>query len=89
MFFIPTGIWQKTPGLTVGLYIWKGIIPAGLGNIVGGGLFVATLYWYLHLHDQPPVSIDGKFYDQPSESLPTFIEGTDDSLASRKGNRSQ
>ena len=24
MFFMPLGIWMGTPGLTVGLYIWKG-----------------------------------------------------------------
>lgn len=24
MFFIPMGIWLRTPGLSVGLYIWKG-----------------------------------------------------------------
>ena len=30
------GIWVGTPDVTVGLYIYKGIIPAGLGNIVGG-----------------------------------------------------
>jgi formate/nitrite transporter FocA (FNT family) len=36
MFFIPMGIWQDTPKLTVGLYIWKGIIPALIGNIIGG-----------------------------------------------------
>lgn len=39
MTFIPLGILQGTPNLSVGLYIWKGIIPAGLGNIVGGALF--------------------------------------------------
>lgn len=39
MCFIPLGIMQGTPGLSVGLYIWKGIIPAGLGNIIGGALF--------------------------------------------------
>jgi formate/nitrite transporter FocA (FNT family) len=39
MTFIPLGIFQGTPDLSVGLYIWKGIIPAGLGNIVGGALF--------------------------------------------------
>jgi formate/nitrite transporter len=43
MCFIPLGIFQGTPGLTVGLYIWKGIIPAGLGNIVGGALFCGKL----------------------------------------------
>lgn len=40
MTFIPLGIWVKTPGISVGLYIWKGIIPTLLGNIIGGGLFV-------------------------------------------------
>lgn len=24
MFFIPLGIWLHTPGLTIGLYVWKG-----------------------------------------------------------------
>jgi formate/nitrite transporter FocA (FNT family) len=28
MFFMPLGIWMGTPGLTVGLYIWKGKITA-------------------------------------------------------------
>jgi formate/nitrite transporter FocA (FNT family) len=41
MWFIPNGIWHKAPGITVGLYIWKGIIPAALGNIIGGKLNLA------------------------------------------------
>lgn len=40
MTFIPLGIWLNAPGISVGLYIWKGIIPTLLGNIIGGGLFV-------------------------------------------------
>jgi formate/nitrite transporter FocA (FNT family) len=36
MFFIPTGIWQNAPGISVGYYIYKGIIPALIGNIIGG-----------------------------------------------------
>lgn len=36
MAFVPMGIWLNTPSCSVGLYIWKGIIPAGLGNIIGG-----------------------------------------------------
>ncbi|KAJ5110525.1 Formate/nitrite transporter [Penicillium argentinense] len=39
MTFIPLGIWLGTPGINVGLYIWKGIIPTLIGNILGGGLF--------------------------------------------------
>jgi formate/nitrite transporter len=46
MTFIPLGIFQHTPGVTVSLYIWKGIIPAGLGNIVGGALFCGTFTQY-------------------------------------------
>jgi formate/nitrite transporter len=39
MTFIPMAIWLDAPGISVGLYIWKGIIPALIGNIIGGGLF--------------------------------------------------
>lgn len=39
MTFIPLAIWVDAPHITVGLYIWKGIIPTLLGNILGGGLF--------------------------------------------------
>lgn len=28
MFIIPMGIWLQTPDVTVGLYIWKGTVPA-------------------------------------------------------------
>ncbi|KAH3280438.1 hypothetical protein KXW55_003324 [Aspergillus fumigatus] len=40
MTFIPLAIWLGAPKITVALYIWKGIIPTLLGNIIGGGLFV-------------------------------------------------
>ncbi|KAJ5243523.1 Formate/nitrite transporter [Penicillium citrinum] len=42
MTFIPLGIWEGAPGLSVGLYIWKGIIPTLIGNILGGGLFCVS-----------------------------------------------
>lgn len=35
--------------LSVGEYIWKGMIPVTLGNIVGGGFFVGTVFWYLYI----------------------------------------
>lgn len=44
MAFIPLGIILGAPNLTVGLYIWKGIIPVVLGNIVGGGVFCGKLF---------------------------------------------
>jgi formate/nitrite transporter len=42
MTFIPMAIWLNAPGISVGLYIWKGIIPVLIGNILGGGLFCGT-----------------------------------------------
>ena len=49
MYFIPVAIFYGHPDIGVGLYIWKSMIPAALGNIVGGGLFVGGIYWYLYL----------------------------------------
>ncbi|OAA63950.1 Formate/nitrite transporter [Cordyceps fumosorosea ARSEF 2679] len=48
MTFIPVGIALGAPGLSVGLYIWKGVIPVLLGNIIGGGLFCGCFYWYMY-----------------------------------------
>ncbi|KAK0624871.1 Formate/nitrite transporter, partial [Bombardia bombarda] len=59
MFFIPLGLWLGTPNLTVGLFIWKGIIPAGLGNIIGGAGFCGAYYYCMHLHGAPEIKIDG------------------------------
>ena len=57
------GIWQGAPGITVGLYIWKGIIPALIGNIIGGGLFVGVLFWYLHIHGAPEIAVDDVLFN--------------------------
>ncbi|GAB7343063.1 hypothetical protein MBLNU457_1149t1 [Dothideomycetes sp. NU457] len=64
MFFIPTGIFYGNPKITVGYYIWKSMIPSLIGNIIGGGLFVGVMYWYLFLTgDNTPVVVDGDFFD--------------------------
>lgn len=70
MTFVPLGIFAQTPKLTVGLYIWKGIIPALLGNIIGGGLFVGAYFWYMNLQGASVVCIDGKpFGDIVNEAV--------------------
>ena len=66
MFFVPIGIWHGAPEITVGLYIWKGIIPVLIGNFIGGALFVGTYFWYLHLHGQPVIMVDGKLFQEIS-----------------------
>ncbi|KAF4970544.1 hypothetical protein FSARC_2453 [Fusarium sarcochroum] len=65
MFYMSLAIFLKTPDLTVGLYIWKGMIPATIGNIIGGGGFVAVYYWYMYLANEDPVKIDGAVYQGP------------------------
>lgn len=63
MYFIPIGILLKDNAHVVaasGLsaadlknlnwwsFIWNNLIPVTLGNIVGGAIFVAALYWYVY-----------------------------------------
>jgi hypothetical protein len=63
MFIVPMGIWVGTPNLSVGLYIWKGVIPALLGNIIGGGLFVGSYIYYQFLQGEEAPTIDGLPYE--------------------------
>lgn len=56
MFFIPMAIFVGAK-FSVGYYIWKSMIPTLLGNFIGGGLFVATAYWYLYLTGESGVQI--------------------------------
>ncbi|KPI45986.1 putative formate transporter [Cyphellophora attinorum] len=46
MFFIPMSIWVGHPSVTIGLYIWKGILPVLMGNILGGSVMCGA---YHHL----------------------------------------
>ncbi|KAF2145329.1 uncharacterized protein K452DRAFT_264255 [Aplosporella prunicola CBS 121167] len=62
MFFIPMGIWLGAPGISVGLYVWKGIIPALIGNIIGGALFSGGYYWLMYAYNQDAPPIDGVRY---------------------------
>lgn len=56
MFFIPLGIFEGAH-FGVGYYIWKSMIPTALGNMVGGGIFVGTAYWYLYLTGEDGVAV--------------------------------
>ena len=55
MYFIPAGLLLKRdlgvvePNLTWSACWIGNILPVTLGNIVGGVLFVACAYWYVHL----------------------------------------
>ena len=62
MFFIPFGIFvksdtafvasQKTPDLsnvTWGHFLASNLVPVTIGNIIGGGLMVGAVYWFVYL----------------------------------------
>lgn len=44
MFLLPSGMMQGAP-VSVGTYIWRVMISAGLGNILGAGLLVLPLLY--------------------------------------------
>jgi formate/nitrite transporter len=47
MFFIPSGIFQGADVSWVS-FIVNNLIPATLGNIIGGSFFVGGVYWYTY-----------------------------------------
>jgi len=54
MYFIPTGLMiaqrrgNSDPALTWSAFLVDNLLPVTLGNIVGGVVFVACAYWYVH-----------------------------------------
>jgi formate/nitrite transporter len=55
MYFIPSGLLIagklgiSADGLTWGNFFVTNLVPVTLGNILGGVIFVAFAYWYVHL----------------------------------------
>ncbi len=47
MFFIPLAIFEGAD-ITWKMFIVNNLIPATIGNIIGGAFFVGTLYWYAY-----------------------------------------
>jgi formate/nitrite transporter len=52
MFFLPAAIFVGVPDLGWGDVLLNWLF-AGVGNLVGAVVFVATSYWYLFLRDEP------------------------------------
>ena len=51
MFFIPVAMFEGF-NLSIADLFLKNLIPATIGNIIGGVLFVGGLYWYLYDNDK-------------------------------------
>lgn len=61
------------------------MIPAALGNIVGGSVFVALVYWYLFLvGDSSEIVIDGDYWDVHSRSS---ISSSSDPMPQHSSNK--
>lgn len=68
MYFIPIGLLvrnepqvltaagktaEQLTNLTWGGFLINNLLPVTLGNIVGGGIMVAALYWFIYLRGEP------------------------------------
>ena len=51
MFFIPLGMFLGAEGVNWGTIIINNLIPVTIGNIIGGAVFVACIYWFTYLKD--------------------------------------
>lgn len=59
MFFIPMGIFLG--GVTWSQFFLNNMVPATLGNIIGGGIFVAAIYWWTFIRGtEQPIDTTGK-----------------------------
>jgi len=60
MYFIPAGLFAAAgsgpapPGLNWSAFLFGNLLPVTLGNIIGGCLFVAGAYWFIHLRGNRP-----------------------------------
>lgn len=65
MYLLPMGL-MNGADCSVGLYIWKVLIPETLGNIIGGMTFTIMVPWYAHIYI---VEKDGRKLGLPSYSI--------------------
>ncbi len=55
MFFIPAAIYSGAE-IAWGAFITGNLLPATLGNILGGMIFVGCVYWYLYTDKQKEIN---------------------------------
>ncbi|MBB4035626.1 formate/nitrite transporter [Dysgonomonas hofstadii] len=51
MFFIPAAIYSGAD-ITWGTFFFQNLIPATIGNLIGGAFLVGCVYWYLFLKEE-------------------------------------
>lgn len=53
MFFLPLGMFLGAEGVTWSSMFFNNLIPVTLGNIVGGAVFVACIYYFVYVRNKP------------------------------------
>jgi len=51
MFFIPLGMFLGAEGVTWSTILINNLLPVTIGNIIGGAVFVACIYWITYLKE--------------------------------------
>jgi formate/nitrite transporter len=58
--FAPDAMWSALgttaanyPALTIGGFV-RNLVPVTIGNIIGGGVLVGAVYWFVYLRQRPP-----------------------------------
>lgn len=51
MGYFATGLIHGGSGIGWGEAIWWNVVPASLGNVIGGAVLVAMLFWFTYGHD--------------------------------------
>lgn len=59
MFFIPAAIYSGAD-ITWGQFVVQNLVPATIGNIIGGAVFVGCVYWYIYLKEECIPIFEGK-----------------------------
>ncbi|MBS0198459.1 MAG: formate transporter FocA [Planctomycetes bacterium] len=54
------GFWESAgtaasayEGITLSRFVWNNLIPVTLGNVVGGGIMVGSVYWVVYCRSRP------------------------------------
>lgn len=69
MFFIPMGMFLGAD-ISMTEFIVNNLVPATLGNIVGGAVFVGAAYWYLYAKNDKKTKIEKTVLTQPIQKEP-------------------